>query len=884
MRFLGIWRMAPWLRGPWLLLRRPGVAVALIAAAFVAGLPAAAGAPYLSSATNATLHNQIAIACPWLVGDQLTYPNAIPSLDSIGLPEQYAAYMKGFNKDLAVGTRRLTVAAGGTYLVGPETTFVTTDLAAAQGQGPRKITLMARDDFTAHITVLQGPVGTGAYVSDEYASENGLKVGDTLTIVPQGAGSPAPLPIAAIYRDLRSQPDQPWWCSQQLAYRGPPGVEFTNQVVPPLVLVDRDTFLTTGTAPFNARVIREFQLTNPHLTLPDVDRVEQAIARIAVVSGPVQSTSQLAGFATRARLAHTGILPAVIPITAAGVLVGLLVVAAAAIFWVLRRRRELTVLSAHGMSARSLGIKAAIESLPALLVGTAGGWAAAWALVRSAGPDPITSDQAVRQSVYAIAATLVISLLVVAITAGLRCRTLADEASARSAFRLGRWPWELLLIAAAPLVWLRLSSQTLLSGVPGGDGGVVVHVPARLLIVPILAIAGLIALAARIGTRLLRRRGRAVNPKSSGTYLGWRRIAREAAVAAVLASATAAPIALAMYGATVTDSVRATILGEARLHVGSDVVVNLTKPAPVPASLRDSATEVQRVDAVSIQGTLFDVLAIDPESFSKVAFWDDRLDGKSMAAIVAPLRVPHVAGQPYPAVGSGVVPEGVDSPLWSSLAPVTYDVTKVDRLPAEQGGYSVMIVTPDSLGAERSVTHTQIWIKGDPVAIRAKLAAAHLPIASVTSVDQLDSHTVFEPLTYTFDYLTALSLLTGIVTVVGLLLYLEARTPGHRRAYVMLRRMGLPNRTHRFALLVELAVPLVAGLVGGLGLAYGLARALSANFDVDVSVPPDTLLTFPSTAVTAISLAVGVVALVSAAYAQSRIARANPSEVLRDSI
>ncbi|MBX6723646.1 MAG: hypothetical protein IRY92_10520, partial [Dactylosporangium sp.] len=65
-------RLTPWRRGPLLLLRRPGVALALAAAAFVATLPAAAAPLFLSSAQNATLHRQINQACPWQVGMRIT--------------------------------------------------------------------------------------------------------------------------------------------------------------------------------------------------------------------------------------------------------------------------------------------------------------------------------------------------------------------------------------------------------------------------------------------------------------------------------------------------------------------------------------------------------------------------------------------------------------------------------------------------------------------------------------------------------------------------------------------------------------------------------------------------------------------------------------------
>src|SRR5690349_24263235 len=65
---IGVLRTAPWRRAPGLLLRRPGVAVALIAAAFVAALPASAAAPFLSSARSATLHHEVAASCLDFVG------------------------------------------------------------------------------------------------------------------------------------------------------------------------------------------------------------------------------------------------------------------------------------------------------------------------------------------------------------------------------------------------------------------------------------------------------------------------------------------------------------------------------------------------------------------------------------------------------------------------------------------------------------------------------------------------------------------------------------------------------------------------------------------------------------------------------------------------
>ena len=75
---LGYLRTAPWRRGPLLLLRRPGVFLALTAACFVATLPAAAAGPFVSASRHATLRDEIRQACPSYVGDWITNAPAPP--------------------------------------------------------------------------------------------------------------------------------------------------------------------------------------------------------------------------------------------------------------------------------------------------------------------------------------------------------------------------------------------------------------------------------------------------------------------------------------------------------------------------------------------------------------------------------------------------------------------------------------------------------------------------------------------------------------------------------------------------------------------------------------------------------------------------------------
>jgi putative ABC transport system permease protein len=218
--------------------------------------------------------------------------------------------------------------------------------------------------------------------------------------------------------------------------------------------------------------------------------------------------------------------------------------------------------------------------------------------------------------------------------------------------------------------------------------------------------------------------------------------------------------------------------------------------------------------------------------------------------------------------------------LGRTIPPVA--VRAVDALPASQGSYPTMLMSRDAAGDLLNRGTPQLWIRGDPAAIRSVLGNAGLPVTRITVARDLYADTVFEAVTYTFDYLAALSLLTGLITTVGLLLYLESRAPAHRRGYALLRRMRLRGGAHRLALAVELTSPLIAGLIGGIVLAGAIVEVLSSEFEINPVMPPGTVVAVPYVAVAVTAVAVAVIALLAVVYAQRRVGRATPAEVLRE--
>lgn len=899
-----IMRMAPWWRGPQLLLRRLGVAFALIVAAAVAAIPAAAAAPFLSSSRDATLAHEIEPQCSFTHGVTVTsnLPYVVPGNYTV------ASSVDGMS-GLAIRTKRVVASDALIKKVpgigaGLSTLYGRYNGSSRTNPGGVPIDLMYRADAMSHIQVVAGPVGKGVWISDRYAASAHLKVGQRYTLTPTaavgvgggGTVGTAQTRVAAIYHDLNdASPSPDWWCSTQTLWQVPL-LYSGNTPWPSLVLTDLHTFDVIGAATAVTAVqITEYPLATAvpnqdqaRLTSTGIGKLQSAV--YATPGGlyspdyPLNSTvtSSLPAFSRRADLAWDGMLPGVLPITAIGILIGLVVVGTAATFWIRRRRKELAVLAAHGASPSAIGLKALVESAPALLVGTVIGWAGARLLVTYAGPGGALTKEAGPTAIAGAVVSFLLTMVVVTVVAGIAGRSLTDAVPVRHRSRLRSVPWELLLAGAAVPVWIVLGGSTTVADKAGGVG-VVEHVPGRLLVVPILVVTGLAIFVGRIGVVALRRPARPSPGSQIGGYLGWRRIRRGAAQAAALAAATAIPMSLAAFGAIATGSVQASVDAQAVLTQGAPIVFTLRQHVDIPAALRSRSTELTRYNSVSFGNYTTDVLVIDPTTFASVAFWKG-VDEPSLRDLTAPLRRSVDFGAPLPIVASAPVRAGVQTATWQgdpAFDADQVDVTVVSRLPAQQGGYPIALAAAGHYTA-KSYGSVQLWVTGDPASAVAAAAAAHLPITNTRIASASFSNTLFEPLTFTFDYLTALSLLSGAVTLVGLLLYLESQTSARRRTFVMLRRMGMAARSHRIALSLEVSTPLIAGLLGGLAAAFGIVLAVRASFDLQPDIPPSDVVVVPYGTLAKIGIAVVVAGLAAALYTHQRIARAPSGEVLRD--
>ena len=137
------------------------------------------------------------------------------------------------------------------------------------------------------------------------------------------------------------------------------------------------------------------------------------------------------------------------------------------------------------------------------------------------------------------------------------------------------------------------------------------------------------------------------------------------------------------------------------------------------------------------------------------------------------------------------------------------------------------------------------------------------------------------PVTWTFDFLRAVSILVAAVSAAGLLLFLSARQQRQQAAYILMKRMGMSRRSHLRSLLLELGTLtgwawLTCTVTGGVALLIA-----TGSIDVNPGYLPPTLLRLPTATVLATAAGLAVVAAVLADWTQRRADRTSPATVLR---
>jgi putative ABC transport system permease protein len=562
----------------------------------------------------------------------------------------------------------------------------------------------------------------------------------------------------------------------------------------------------------------------------------------------------------------------------AAALVGLL---ASAVYGVRRRRTEVRMLDALGLSPAALGARALLETALPVAAGCAVGWLVARFGVAAGGPTALLDPSAIAGSAWQAALAAVAGVAVTAF--GTASAVRAETQPAATRFRAARAPWEAVALAlAAAALYEILSRGTGPAVSPGGA----VHIDAFLLLFPVLFIAGAAGLAVRSLVGGLRRASGPAVRWPVPAYLATRRLASSPRIALLLTTAAALSVGILGYAGTIGRSLDIATNDKARLVVGSDVSV------PAPASLRLPPspglhpTDVVRVTAspASAPGEIT-VLGVDPATFASAAFWDPGFADRPLGQL---LRGLGRGGASLPAlvVGSSASVGEID--LGGFAIPVT-PLERVRAFPGQGTGSTLVVATPvlERILASHGISLDSVgvtflvWVRGPVARATAYVEGLGLSSAAVRTAAAFVGAPRFRAVSSTFVFMELLGVLAAVVALLGVVLYLQARHHARLVSYAMSSRMGLTRGGHLVAVFLEIGSVLLASAVVGSVLALIAGAVLSPWVDPFPALPPSPVFRPPIPLFAAIAVAVPVTGAVAALIVQRRTDRANVAEELR---
>jgi putative ABC transport system permease protein len=870
-----VWRLPPWTRAPWLGLRSPGAVLAVLVTTAVLACAGASAPLFLSSARSAALQQQLAPSCA-----EAAWPTTGGFLDTGGraTPAQVAAAADAWaGAWTALGRtseRKLLVQYSLGRSGNGQPGIPVDDPAGRPLSQPAS--LFWRAGALDHVHVVQRSPGSGVWLPASYARAAGARVGDRITLAGVGVR------ITGLYTDLFDTAYGSWWCAETPLFLNPASAD-----VPPPALVlatDEGTAFRVAAAARWVTVQQQvpedaaaLTVTRAHRLLGQQGRAQAAAAARTRPHGAEVNT-RLPQAVGQAERIERGLRGPVVPVALAGALLALVLVASAGSFWADRRAAEVRLLAARGVGPGALAGKAALEMALPALAGAAVGWAASRLLTAALGPADDLDPGATRLALVAGAAAFAVGLACAAAVAGLHARGTTERPLGAAPRRLARVPEELLLVAAAVACWALLEGRRALVV----DHGVA-QVDGLLVAFPLLGVAGTAVLAARLAAAGLPALRRWAARRGPAVFLAVNRLAAARAATATLLVAVTLPVAVLGYTATLTASSRTTIDAKVGVQLGAASALATTSFVTPDARTGAVGTVVQRYDG-AVGGGDVQVLAVDPRTFARTAFWHGSFADEPLPRLLARLAGPAAGGR-LPVMAQGLPPGPASLRLGTDRVPVQV-VATARVLPGRRTTDPVLLLAAGRLpgggrlpGADRV---SELWTNGPVGPATEALLAAGGRAPLVYGAADVFTTANFLGITWTFGYLSALAVFTGVLAVGGLLLHLEARSRTRVPGYVMARRLGLGRGTHLRSLVVELGGVAATGLALGGLLAAAAVAVVYRRLDVDLVRPPTPLLDVPWAAVALTAGVTVVVAVAAAGYAQLAADRADPATVLRE--
>ena len=614
--------------------------------------------------------------------------------------------------------------------------------------------LFAAPDAYRHVRVVETNHGPGVWISQLTADDLGVKPGDTVSLA-TSSGGPVEVPVSTVYRSLYTEPHAPYWYRWQFdIYKRCRDRSVDCEPPPPFILVQPSQIvgLTRQLGVGYATYAWEAPVRDPStFTLDNAIALKSFVSRFTRDAGNENglgrtfhcchlnySASMVTTMSSSAGSVITDTAKKIAPVQEPGrvleiaaMIVALAVLAIAGWFAAAGRRVEEGLLQARGTAPRSVLLKSCVETVLPCLIGVAAGVGLAFFLIDVVRPSGLVGSSALRAVAPTAAVALAASVLLLAIAATVSY-VRAGRPPGRALGPLGRVPWEIGLIVLTVFLLGRLTS---------GGGFVVdpvLHVrkPSPLLLAfPLVAIAGFAILGARLFVVAMRYlRSRPSRGASSG-FLAFRRLTSAPGLTVLLVAASVLCLGIFVQAQVVTRSLESTVEAKAKLFVGSDVQVQVADSSALPKSFPLPATKVTEVlDAGTLaDGSSFDLLAIDPATLQRAAYWKPAFSNLSMDEILRELRAPGPVPPVLVAGASAAAPTKLI--LQDGSVPV-HPIGTATAFPGVTSLHPLIVISRDAferayagagplLGSSQATS--SFWIKGDTATALRAVQRAPLP-------------------------------------------------------------------------------------------------------------------------------------------------------------
>ena len=746
-----------------------------------------------------------------------------------------------------------------------------------------------KSDLSGHATIVAGSAAApGIWLSESASRTIGAQVGDRVTLR-GGARSVDGIPVAAIYRASRSDP---YWAPLFAATQDGPPAELLPIDRDGLLRVEADlelagtqswTFpLATGDAG-GLSLDRALALSGEILAMErsSADPHTELGADLSDpdVSSPVADAAAAAASGRALIASSTGTL------AVTGGIVALLGVAAAAVYGVRRRRTEMQWLDARGITRGRLAADATAESILPVGVGAMVGWLGTWLAIRVFGPSSIIEPSAISASLAAAAIAFVLAIGVMASVTVVAAHRQARHETPIAGDRTSAPLWEVpvLVLAAASLYEIATRGTSAVS-TSGGQ----VSVDRLVLLFPVLFMAGCSSLAVRGLARVLPQvRGVARWP--TPLYLAARRVTAAPRAATILVTGAALAIGVLSYAASAVATVRAVVRDKVAVDVGAEVVAAMPSPAlPTPPGTPITITNVFTIADVPSGAGRITMMGVDPRSFTDVATWDGSFSSTPLPTLMDRLTGP--ASEPLPVIVAAANPSGPPTSLTIAGYTVPLNVVGTATVFPGQGPGPTVIASADDLrsvldrhgaGIGLRGAHDETWVRGDPDAARAFLLSSGADPTSITAAaDRLETP-VYRSLAWSFVFMELIAVVTGVIALIGVLLYLQARQRARDISYALMRRMGMTARAHRASVVAEVSTLLAAAYVIGSLCALAAAALVYRRLDPLPGSLPGPSLVLPGAVALGTATVVAIGAWVGGRWVQRRAEHAHVARELR---